>query len=141
MSLHHRSQIRLAAKLALQHCAHFDGLALRSAWASNVSLDALPLMALLTPQERVTHHTTHTTDREVDLIFLIRRTGGEDLEDQLDLDSLHAETTITAALRTQGFGVSLQSTEISIDQSGERRIGSLDLKFEVLLTAPEPLTL
>lgn len=141
MSRHYRSQIRAATRLALLHCPHFAGFTMISAWASSIDAEALPVLAVMTPGETKDGAARGASERRVTLQILVRRAGGEDIEDALDLDSAQIEATVLAALQTEGVGGELQATEISIDHAGERRIGSLDMQFQVTLWVPEPLTL
>ena len=141
MSQHYRTQIRASTRLALQHCAYFSDMTHISAWASGVDITTLPVLAIMTPNETKAEEARGSSERIVTLQVLIRRAGGEDIEDQLDLDSGHLEAAVLASLRTNSWGGELTKTEISIDHSGAQRIGSLDMQFQVTLWVPEPLTL
>lgn len=141
MSPHYRSQLRAMTRLALTHCPYFADFTHISAWASSVDIDTLPVLAVMTPSDTKGDSARGSSERLVTLQLLIRRAGGEDIEDILDQDSAQLEAAVLDALRTYGWGGDLQGTEISIDHSGERRVGSLDMKFQVTLWLPEPLTL
>lgn len=140
MSQHYRAQIRNATRLALEHCSYFSDFTHMAAWASGVDITALPVLAVMTPSDIKGDEARGSSERLVTLQLLIRRAGGEDIEDQLDLDSAQIEIAVLAALRTQNWGGALTKTEISVDHSGAQRIGMLDMQVQVTLWVPEPLT-
>lgn len=140
MSQHYRGQIRTATRLALEHCPHFAGIPMILAWSTSLDVDSLPVLAVMTPSETKGDAARGSSERIVTLQVMLRRLGGDDIEDSLDLDSSVLEGAVLDALRTQNWGAELQATEVSIDQAGIGRVGSLDMKFLVTLWVAEPLT-
>ena len=138
---HYRSQIRAAIKLAITVSPLFPGITLQSAWAQNVDAASLPVIGVATPRENKDQETLVSADRVVTAIVVLKRLGGDDLEDALDIDSIHVEAVALAAIRTLGFGAQLDSTDIEIGGSAEQRVGSLTMAFRAILQTPEPLTL
>ncbi|MBJ2150635.1 hypothetical protein [Paracoccus sp. IB05] len=137
---HYRSQIRAALKLALQVNSHFAGFTLKSAWAQNIDAETLPVMGVATPRETKDQDALDSAERGITAIIVLKRLGGDDLEEVLDDDSVPVENLGLATLRTLSFGAVLESTDIDIAGSAEQRIGTLTMVFRVVLSTPEPLT-
>lgn len=141
MTQHYRGQIRASTRLTLEHCAHFADCTMLWAWSSELDADALPILAVMTPSETKGDAARGSSERIISLQVLLRRLGGDDIEDILDHDSTVLEAAVLASLRTHNWGAELQATDVSIDQAGDQRVGSLDMKFLVTLWVAEPLTL
>lgn len=140
MSQHYRGDIRASTRLALEHCAHFADCTMIWAWSSSIDTDAFPILAVMTPSETKGDAVRGSSERIITLQVMLRRLGGDDIEDIIDHDSAMLEAAVLASLRTHNWGAELQATEVSIDQGGDKRVGSLDMKFQVTLWVPDPLT-
>lgn len=138
---HYRSQIRASIRLTLQMLPHFSGFSHRSAWAQNVDVASLPVIAVATPRESKEQSAFDMADRNVTAVVVIKRLGGDALEDELDLDSVHLEAAVLQTMQTLNFGGQLESTEIDLSGSAEQRVGTLTMAFRVFVSTPEPYPL
>jgi len=137
---HPRAAFRTAVRAALVADPRFAGFTLLSAWSQNIDAEALPVMAVATPREdkSLTGHTE--AQRVTSLAVVIKRMGDDDIEDDLDDDSDAAEIAVLAALDGEHQQAVLQSTETRLDGSGDRRVGTLTMTFQVTTWTVDPLT-
>lgn len=138
---HYRSVLRRNLRLALSLDAHFAGVEVISAWSQNVDADSLPVAGVATPTETKDQDALDSASRTTTVIVVLKRRGGSDIEETLDIDSVHVERVALAALRTLGFGADLDSTDIAIDGASEQLIGTLTMTFRADHHTPEPLTI
>lgn len=136
---HYRSRYRSIVVAALEASTRFEGFATRSAWAQNISAEDLPVFGVATPVETKDRDSLDTSARETTLHLVIKRLGGDDIEDVLDADSEVAETLVLEAFDTHGIQGDLTQTEIRLDGGGEQRAGALTMTFRISAFLVEPL--
>jgi len=100
-------------------------------------LSHLPRAGVATPRVRIDRVDADTVDRAVDLVVVLKRTGGVDLEDLLDADSAVIEIAVLAHLATVSDDYDLSETQTTLDASGERPVGELSMLFRVVLRTDE----
>lgn len=135
---HPRGVLRASLRTALAASAALDGVEILQSWAQNVDADLLPVAGVFTPREVSDPVDTTRVARTTDVVVMLRRSGGDTLEDALDDDSAAIEAAVMPVLRDFGAGVyQLASTDISIDGQGKKRIGQIDMIFRAARYTPE----
>lgn len=138
---HYRRAIRDTAVAAMAAAPAFQGFTQMSAWAQGLDLRSLPVWGIATPREVKAITGLEDAERAVDLVLVLKRAGGDDLEDLLDEDSHAAEVAIVPGLRAATYDSSfLRSSEIRLDAGGEKRVGTLTMTFQIKVWTEEPLT-
>lgn len=137
---HRRARLRAALKTAFEVAPRFDGFELISAWASSVDPDSLPVLGVATPSETKDQDAHHSAERTITTVVVIKRRGGEDIEDILDGDSDHVERMVLGTLRTLNIDALLDRSDVAVDGSADKRIGTLTMTFRAFIQTPEPLT-
>lgn len=138
---HRRAKIRAALRLALRVDPYFAGVEVMSAWSTNVDAETLPVLGVATPRESKDQDAQNSAERATTAIVVLKRLGGEDIEDVLDIDSDHVEVLVLGVIRTMGLDAMLDQTDIGIDGAAERRVGTLTMTFRAFAQTPEPLTI
>lgn len=133
-----RTAIRAAAKQALRDDAALDGFTEISAWVQSVSVDALPAWAVATPLERRDRQQQDRAQEDLTLAVVVKRVGGDDIEDILDVDAGAIDLAIVAALRSDTRQCELAQTEITLDGDGAQRVGTLTMAFTVTYWVDDP---
>lgn len=129
--------MREAAAAAIGSEATFDGVTRLKSWARTIDADLCPVFAVTTPREQVVRPAVDQSDRSVSLVFGLRRTGGDELEDTLDADSAAAEAAILPVL--DGYlDAQLVETRIEVNQeNGAIRVGTLLMEFRAVVATDE----
>jgi hypothetical protein len=126
-----RKEVRAQARAALELAPDLAGFTAISAWVQSVDVDALPAWALATPRETRERKSHDKAQEDLTLAVVIKRLGGDDIEDILDDDSAAVEEAIVPALRSNARDAELAHTEIKLDGEGARRVGTLTMAFTV----------
>ena len=126
---HYRKDLRDAAKAAIAGHAALSGYNVFSAWSQNIDAGSLPAFGVATPREDKTLDGLDASERNITLIVVFKRKGGDDLEDVLDDDSIEAEIALLPALAAIIDATDLTGTEIRIDGDGASRVGTLTMTF------------
>src|SRR5690606_13444886 len=100
-----------------------------SAWATGLNASLLPVIAVVTPSERVRPETLEHFARQTLLQIVVKRLGGDDLEDQLDLDADAIEACICPAFFAQGWHCLPDDLSLTLNGEGEQRIGTVTAGF------------
>lgn len=137
--MHYRAVYRSAVRAALLASPEFGAFNARSAWAQKIDPEELPVFGVATPRESKDLEGHGTSARSTQLIVVLKRLGGDDLEDVLDIDSEAVERIVLAALLTDPERmVTLTDTEVTIDGSGAQRVGTLQMTFRAEFWPLEP---
>lgn len=128
----YRSSYRAAARAALALADRTAGMTQLTAWAGNIDADLLPVLGVVTPQEQSERSTHDSYERSTLLQVVVKRLGGDDIEDVLDADAAEIEPRIMQAIEDVG-GVQclLDSLSITVGGDGEQKIGTLIATFRV----------
>lgn len=137
---HYRSAYRAQAMAALIGHARFAAFTAPKVWSGALDVESLPVLGVVTPQEGFRMESFTTCERKTVLQVVIRRAGGDDVEERLDEDSTFVEALVTGALRKQNQFCFLRETSIVSNADGARTIGTLVMGFEITsLRAPATL--
>jgi hypothetical protein len=126
-----RSTFRSIAKAALAADTRMQGFTQLSAWAGNISAESLPVLGVVTPQERIADGTLDCFQRAALLQIVVKRLGGDDLEDVLDLDADAIEVAVLAGFRAQGLHCMPEEVTMTLNGEGEQKVGTLVFTFRV----------
>ncbi|MFG6081603.1 hypothetical protein ACEUZ9_002227 [Paracoccus litorisediminis] len=140
---HFRTDYRNAVREALTDHSHFEGFTVLRVWSGVIDHDTLPVLGVLTPQDRCEQDSMTSTLRRTLLQVALRRAGNDEVEDVLDRDSAVIEALVTAALRRQGRGCFLDETSVVTNTDGQRNVGTLVMSFRLtqwLAPATLPIT-
>lgn len=126
-----RSTFRAMARAALAADARLSALTQISAWAGNISASDLPVIGVVTPQERSQAQTLEDFEKSTLLQIVVKRLGAEDLEDVLDADADAIETCIVAAFLGAGLRCLPEDATFTLNGEGEQKIGTALVSFRV----------
>ena len=126
-----RSLFRSIARTALENDVRMIDFAQIPAWSGNISAESLPVIGVVTPQERASFLTLDAFERSTLLQVVVKRLGGDELEDQLDDDADAIEDCVGSAIREAGFPILPEDLSIVINGDGEQRIGTAIVNFRV----------
>lgn len=129
--MNERQTFRTLALAAIATDPRLFSLTRMSAWASNISAAALPVIGVVTPQERVTPETLDFFERSTLLQVVVKRVGDDDLENELDDDADAIELCICGALMGSGYRCLPEDLTVTINGDGEQRIGTVIVNFRV----------
>lgn len=128
---HYRSEFRAEVRAALAVHARFAGITIMRVWPGSVDTATLPVLGVLTPQERSTPDTQKTTSRGTLMQIALRRLGGDEVEDVLDEDSDAIEAVVISTLRRPDRNCVLEDTSIVSNSEGHSFVGTLVMSFRV----------
>lgn len=126
-----RPAFRAMARAALAADARMSAITMLSAWAGNISASELPVIGVVTPQERSQAQTLEDFEKSTLLQIVVKRLGAEDLEDVLDADADAIEACIVAAFLQAGFRCLPEDTTFTLNGEGEQKIGTVLVSFRV----------
>lgn len=107
-------------------------------WGDDVSGKDLPAWSVATLRVDKRRSATRQYVRSTRVQVILRRSGGADLEDALDLDVAAAEAAALPALDALADDAELTTAEFDIPDRGQRRVGVVMLTFEVTQLTSEP---
>lgn len=135
----HRALYRAAASDALRNTPEFYRLTERLSWVYGADVSDLPAWGVMTPDEPATDLTKESTRRDTDLMVIVKRTGGDELQDQLDEDAAVIECNVWPALEaTAAYHVTLTRTRIDISSDGATRSGLVEVTFRCTAEIDNP---
>ncbi|MFG6080978.1 hypothetical protein ACEUZ9_001593 [Paracoccus litorisediminis] len=137
---HFRTDCRNAVREALSGHNHFAGFTVLRVWSGVIDHDTLPVLGVLTPQDRCEQDSMTSTARRTLLQVALRRTGLDEVEDVLDRDSAVIEALVIAALRRPDRACVLEETSVVTNTDGQRNVGTLVMSFRLTHWLP-PATL
>lgn len=129
--MNRRKLFRSLAAAALAADPRLSMLKRMSAWAGSINATELPVIGVVTPQERIQPETLEDFERSTLLQVVVKRVGGDDLEDTLDDDADAVESCICPAIMGAGFRCLPEDLTIVLNGDGEQRIGTLMCNFRV----------
>ncbi|WYK06458.1 hypothetical protein DWF04_022745 [Cereibacter sphaeroides f. sp. denitrificans] len=126
-----RVRFRQIARAALAADARLQAVTQLSAWSGNIAASELPVLAVVTPQERIQPETLDEFERSTLLQVVVKRLGDDDLEDVLDDDADAVETCVFLAMMAEGFRCLPEDLSITINSDGEQRVGTAVVNFRL----------
>lgn len=127
----YRSAYRASARAALAALGRTAAMTQLTAWAGNIDADLLPVIGVVTPDERSQPSTHGGFERTTLLQVVVKRLGTDDLEDVLDADAMAIEPAIMQAVGSREVQCLLESLTITVNGDGEQKIGTLIATFRV----------
>lgn len=127
----YRAEYRAAALAALKADPRLGRLTQISAWAGNIDAATLPVLGVVTPQERATPDTHGQFQRSTLLQVVVKRLGRDDVEDVLDEDAASVEAAVIAAIMTRDIQCFPEDLTVAVSGDGEQRVGTLIVNFRV----------
>lgn len=134
---HYRSDYRNQAREALAAESRFAGFTVLKVWPGSIDADSLPVLGVLTPQDRSERDSQVSTSRQTLLQVAVRRIGGEDVEDILDEDSALIEAIVISALRRRDVACVLEDTSVVSNSESRQFVGTLIMSFRLQSWRPE----
>jgi len=138
--MHYRAEYRALARAALLADPTFEDYTLLSAWVRDIDPSTLPVLHVATPRETKEQDTHTSSTRVTTLMVIAKIKGGDAIEDKLDELSTVVETVIGTALDSAERACLLGDTEVTVDGGGEKRVGTLIMRFSITFWPAEPLT-
>jgi len=133
---HYRSEYRDMVRAALREHSRFEEFTIFRVWPGVVDEGTLPVLGVLTPQDRCELDTMTSTRRSTMLQVALRRAGHDEVEDQLDEDSEIVEAVVTTTLRRLDRGCFLDETTVVANTDGRRNVGTLVMTFRLTSFRP-----
>ncbi|WP_428516282.1 hypothetical protein [Roseovarius sp.] len=126
-----RTILRTQVRAALAASDRLGIVEFYDAFPRNHDAEKLPYCIVRTPRERTNRDHDFGVNRATEVVVSYRRVGGNDLEDELDLDADEVVEVVLPVLRGVGLLYGLDLTEIDVVAAGETRRGELDMTFTV----------
>lgn len=133
---HYRSDFRNQVRETLAANPRFTGFTVMRVWPGTIDAATLPVIGVLTPQERSTPDSQRTTSRGTLLQLVLRRIGHDEVEDVLDADSEVVEAVVIAALRRPDRNCVLEDTSVVSNGDAHAFVGTLVMSFRVTTWRP-----
>lgn len=135
---HHRTELRAAARALLAGVHRFRNFTAIPAWSQSVDSESLPVFCVMISRETAQAIDYSSHERRLELHVIVKRMGGDDIEDAIDLDAEAVEITLLPYLRATYLHAELAQTEIEIAGEGRQRVGSVQITFGVMLHTNMP---
>lgn len=130
-----RAALADAVDLAITAIPALAGARRISAWVQNIDPASLPAIGVATPAEERAVGAMNLDEVRVIGVVVVKRAGGDDLEDQLDDDAEALIGRLEAAMTAAGTDCDLRSSAMDVSGAGSPRIGTLTLTFDLALWA------
>ena len=130
--------MRITARALLAAAYRFRNFTGIPAWSQSVDSESLPVFCVTISRETAQAIDFSSHERRLELHVIVKRMGGDDIEDALDLDAEAVEVTLLPYLRTTYLHAELAQTEIEIAGEGRQREGSVQVTFAVMLHTDMP---
>lgn len=126
-----RADLRAALALAL------PAVTWAKDWWRSVDRGALPRAVVVTPRVDVSRFDDETIDRLTHVHVILKRAGGEDLEDDLYQDAAAIEVAAIPVLSAASHDFDLDSIEVEPDGDATDGVGVLRMVFSLRLLTLE----
>lgn len=125
-----RKTYRKAVRDAFDAAPEFAGYTFKRVWVRGVSSSELPAWTVMTPDEDVRSETMDQERRTSEVTVVLKRAGGDDLDDVLDDDAELIERVMAEALGALDI-LDAQPTRIRPEMTGEggETIGQVAVSF------------
>lgn len=126
-----RTEVRALAASALLATPGLSEATRISAWVQSVDAQVLPAYAIATPSERTELATYDSEQCDLTLVAVLKRLGGDDIEDILDSDADLIGAAVASAVRSASRSCELTQADTKVDGDGGQRVGTITLTFTV----------
>lgn len=127
----YRAQYRAAALAALAADPRLGSVRQIRAWGESLDIDTLPVLGVVTPNEDAKPAAHGQFERGTLMQVVLKRTGGETLEDEIDEDAAAIEAAVVGALLSASLQCFPESLSTVTSGEGQRRIGTAVVNFRV----------
>ena len=138
----HRVLLRRLAREAMAGTARYYDIPAMRSWSQAVNFEELPIWGVMTPDEQSAPVAKDYTGRSVVLSVAVKREGGDELEDELDVDAAEIEAAVLPVLLNycmeQGQEAHVSNTAMRFDGDGMRRVGVVEVRFACGLITETP---
>lgn len=134
---HYRSQYRAAVRAAVAEYPDFSDVTVLRVWPGSVDVHTLPVLGVVTPNEPTSRDSYKSTTRRTLLQVVLRRAGGDEVEDRLDDDSAVIEALVNRALRSAQLKCQLEDTSVVSHTQAEAIVGTLIMSFRLQSWRPD----
>jgi hypothetical protein len=136
----HRKIIRDLAKAALLGDADLAAMTHSDNQLRDVSADRLPMWTLYTRSQRSSDLDKEELRKDTELLILIRRAGGKDLQDVLDVDADKIEDLAFAALDASPAIFDVMPAQLAFEFSGDgsKRMGTAQISITCITHHDRP---
>lgn len=134
----HRAELRVIVREALRAQARFAAFTTCPGWSQAFDDEVLPAFGVSTLSEQSRAADKESLSRTIDLTVLIKRKGGDTIEDDLDDDAAAVEEVIASVVEDHSLYAELAETRIILAGDGARRMAALMLRFAVTLHTVNP---
>ena len=131
MMPHYRSEYRARAREAIAAVPSFAGVTVLRVWNGTIDFVTLPVVGVVTPQERVEEPRPASATRRTVLQVAVRRAGGDDVEDRLDQDSETIEALILSTFAPLNGQPILEETSVITKAEGHTNVATLVMSFRL----------
>lgn len=132
-----RKEYRTWALEALALDPRLGGVTQIKAWTGKTPARELPVLGVVTPQDKTRPGGLASRERAVLMQVVAQRLGGDDLQDELDLDADAIEAAVLGAFQAQRMNtITPQETSFVLNSDGENRVGTTVVTFEILYLKP-----
>ncbi|RJE84029.1 hypothetical protein [Paracoccus onubensis] len=128
---HYRSQYRQVALAALTAHSRFASFTRLKVWAGSIDDQTLPVIGVLTPQERREQPGKPSVTCRTLLQVVVRRLGHDDVEDQLDDDSELIEAIVSDSFLKIRQGCFLEDLSVVTNTDGHSNVATLVMSFRL----------
>lgn len=128
---HWRSAYRALVRTALANDPRLGEVTQLSAWAESIDIKTLPVLGVVTPSESIGVPNRGQSARGTLLQVVLKRRGGEDLEDLLDEDAEAIEACVVSALWADQIQCIPEELTMPINGDGQMRVGTVVINFRV----------
>lgn len=128
---HYRSEYRRTVLAALVAHARFSAFTPLKVWAGSIDDQTLPVIGVLTPQERREQPSKASVTCRTLLQIVVRRLGSDDVEDQLDEDSEAIEAIVSDAMLKIRQGCFLEDLSVVTNTDGFANVATLVMSFRL----------
>ncbi|WP_323041143.1 hypothetical protein [Gemmobacter sp.] len=135
-----RSDYRNSARAALEAVPRFAGMTILASWAGTIDAQTMPVMGIVTASEQMRPSSSGQFEHETLLQVVIKRQGGDTLEDELDDDDAAVIQAVMAALFTPATPCWPTAMNQILNGDGKQRIGTLVRDFKITSWRPAPGT-
>ena len=129
---HPRVVIRADVKTALAALVGIEPDQVQTVYRKEIDIDQLPEITVLTPREQVQRTAVGMVDRIIDVVVVVRRKGGDTLDDDLDNESDDIEAAVLPVLAGHGDEEEVVEVSTQFDVKGSTRVGQLELRFRLV---------
>ncbi|GGE26625.1 hypothetical protein SAMN05421774_11252 [Gemmobacter megaterium] len=126
-----RAGYRSAARAALAAVPRFADMTVLATWSGSVDPETLPVLGVVTASEQQQPTSGGRFEHDTLLQIIVKRQGGDDLEDELDADDAAIIQAVMGAIYTRETPCLPTDMSQMLNGEGRQRIGTLVRSFKI----------